>query len=198
MSSSVGAGPWAAAALVVALGALGFAVAGHLRSNDLEERLALAEQRSVATAERDAGEAGAPRSTSSSVVVSSPESRVGAPPDPAGARLGIERAFELAYDGARGTEDREAAIDDPTGVETGLRLLFSGTYGSSAGNSRAVVSGVQFLSPTRAAVSYAVEVGGAKLSERNGDARVVGGEWKVTRSTICADLAALSAPCGSS
>jgi len=191
-----GAGAWAAAALIVAIGGLGFGVTAHLRAGDLERRLD-ATQRSINSSGRGAPHGAAPAPGGSTTVVApvSTTATVG-PVDPAGARRGIDAAFTRAYDGSIGAQVRLAAIDDPTGVEAGLRLLYAGAYAPVAASSNATVDGVSFLSATRAMVGYSVQINGGGFTGRSGEARVVGGEWKVTRATFCADLLALSAPCG--
>ena len=207
--SGATAGAWAAAAMVLALGALGFAAVAHFRINELERRLIRVEHDEVGASPTSAptGGAGALGSTTSTTSLDDPTGSAsgtttitvasGSPVDPDAARAAIGRAFGVVYDGALGVDTRAGAVDDPSGLAVGLQTLFSGPYAAGAASSRGEVSAVTFTSPTRAQVSYSVNVdGAAPLPGRTGEARVVGGDWKVTRATVCGDLAVLGAPCG--
>lgn len=184
------AAAWAAAAVVLAVGALGFAIAQHVRADGLASRLDRLEASAATTT------VAAPPPTTRAPTTSTTSAGLTEPPDPERARRDVEGVVAQAYDGRRGPAERAAAVDDPAGVEEALGALFRGPYAVGARTSSAVVTEVGFTSATRATIAYTVSVAGAPaLAERRGEARVSGGGWKVTRETICADLAALDAPC---
>lgn len=190
--------------MVLAVGALGFGVVGHLRADELEEQVA--DLRAATREPRTAAPAATTTSTTSSTTTTSTTTAPGGagavavtgdPLDPVVARRAIEVAFDAVYDGGAGSSVRIAAVDDPTGIEDALRVLYLGPSAEAARTSSATVSAVSFTSPTRAAVGYTVAVAGVpELAVRLGEARIAGGSWKVTRATVCADLAVLEAPCG--
>ena len=55
---------------------------------------------------------------------------------------------------------------------------------------------MSFTSATRARVDYTLSIDGSPPSQLSGEARVVSGEWKVTRATVCRDLLVFGATCG--
>ncbi len=60
----------------------------------------------------------------------------------------------------------------------------------------AKVDRIVFTSPTTAAVVYDLVLDGSQtFATRVGHARFVGGRWKVTRATVCADLALANVTC---
>ena len=60
----------------------------------------------------------------------------------------------------------------------------------------AKVDRIVFTSPTSASVAYDLLVDGSQtFATRVGHARFVGGRWKVTRATVCADLALANVTC---
>ena len=191
------AGAWAAAALVLALGALIFAVLAHIRVSDLEDRVAVLESdaalRPSATTPSGAlvdPLGTAPPPTDAAVAAS-------APADPSQARADIIAAFSSVYDPASGVEARLRLVDDTTGIAAALRQAIAGPNGAAVSSATVNVNDVQFLSATRARVIYGLTVAGQPAAlGRSGEARVAAGAWKVTRSTICADLEAVGGACG--
>ena len=192
----VTAGAWAAASLVLALGGLGFGVAAHLRVTDLEERLS-----AVEAAQNSAGRSGGSAlgtgvsstrvpAISTTTVASEP------PPDVAAAKASILTAFTTVYNGGLPNETRLALIDDPTGVDAALTAAITGTNAAVASTISAQVSDIVFSSATRATITYTVGVAGQPPSSpRQGAARLASGTWKVTRETVCTDLAVIGSPC---
>ena len=191
----VSAGAWAAAALVLALGGLGFGVAAHLRVTDLEQRLSAVE---AAQGTRAASSAALGPNVSSTQLpaVSTTSAVTETPPDVASARASITSAFTAVYNGGLADEARLALIDDPTGVDAAIMAARAGANAAVASTIAAQVSDITFTSATRATVTYTVGVAGQPPSSpRQGSARLASGTWKVTRDTVCTDLAVIGAPC---
>lgn len=184
---------WAAAAIVVAVGALGFAVVAHIRITDLESRVSTLE---AAARDGAAGGAGAtiaqePLGTAPTVP---PESM---PPDPEAARQQVVAAFESVYNPAPRVEERLRLIDDPVGVEQGITQAMRGPNGRAVGAAVVNVNDVRFTSATWATVIYNLVVDGQIIGQgTTGEARVDDGAWKVTRATVCRDLQAVGGTCG--
>lgn len=188
------AGAWSAAAIVVALGALGFGVAAHVRMADLESRLEELENAAPSVDAAAASTSTAPSTTNGGTAsVADPVSE---PPDPDSAAAEVSAAFGVLYDGSRTSLERLAAVDDIDGVDRALGQVQTGPFGEVARSVSVTVNSVSFTSDTRALVSYTLMFGGlAEPSERRGEARIVGGRWAVTRATVCSDLIALGASC---
>jgi len=187
------AGAWAAAALVLALGALIFAVLAHVRVSELEDRIGVLESenalRSPLTSLVD------PLDPVPTTPISSPEGG-GEPPDPSTARADVIAAFSAVYDSRAAIDDRLRLVDDTTGVAAALRQAAAGPNAAVINSATVNVNDVTFSSPTRATVVYGLAVPGQPpILGRSGEARVDGGAWKVTRATVCADLTAVGAPC---
>lgn len=120
------------------------------------------------------------------------------PADPKAARAEIAAAYSIVYDFSKPVAGRLAHIDDPRGVEEATRDVASGQFGSSALNSSARVLAVDFTSPDTARVAYELRVNGTPMfGTRRGAARLVDGTWKVSRATVCADLALADGRCPS-
>jgi hypothetical protein len=186
------AGAWAAAAVVLALGALGFGVASQMQVQDLEHRVDSLERTSRFPA-TTAGAAGAAVATTTAPAAGGSS---GAAVLPGADRSAVEGAYQVVYDGSRPIEDRIRYIDDPTGIVASFQTLTSGELASTAAQLRAVVDQVTFTSTMTATVSYRLASGGTSGGdERIGSARLVGDTWKVTRSTVCGDLEDAGAPC---
>lgn len=186
------AGAWAAAALVLALGALAFAVIAHIRVTDLEGRVAVLESE-IAAGREPLAELPADELPADDPSTDLPA----APSDEAAARAGVIAAFGSVYDPAAAIDDRVRMVDDPTGVGDALRQIAAGPNAVAVTSATVEVNDVNFTSPARAKVVYTVIAPGqAPISGREGEARVDGGTWKVTRATVCADLLAVGGNCG--
>lgn len=121
-----------------------------------------------------------------------------APADPTLARAHIADAFATAYDFSAPPAQRKASVDDPAGLHGLVAAAQSGPYASALGDLRVDIGEVVFTSPTEAAVLY--DFAGDHVTYatgRIGHARVVDGRWKVTRATVCADLALAQMTCPS-
>lgn len=199
--SESNAGAWAAAALVIGLGGLGFGVAAMVRADALQARVAQLEasrrdDSTMVSEIRGPGTSEAPRPLANPMADQQANPTAEQPTDPVRAESEVIEAFETVYDGSRPGEERSDAIDDPRGVGAAFQVAAGGRFAVLAVSSRAVVTSVRFNSAVEAVVTYRVESdAGVDLGERTGVARLVGGRWKVTRATVCADLASVGAPC---
>lgn len=119
------------------------------------------------------------------------------PPDERAARGEIVDLF--AKWGAIGTVGEAASnldlVDDPHGiVQAATQAVRNHPYEVS--HDAYEVSGVQFLGRTAAIVAYNIVLAGAPLfSGRVGHAALVEGTWRITRETVCGDLALAGAVC---
>lgn len=109
------------------------------------------------------------------------------PANPVAARLQIAQAYAIAYDFSQPDEVRTAMIDDPRSLDATVRQAAGGNFGSLVLQAGAQVQAVSFSAPDRAVVAYDLVVSGSP-THRKGTARLVDGTWRVSRSTICADL----------
>lgn len=192
------AGAWAAAALVLALGALVFAVLAHIRVSDLEDRVGVLETELSMRPSPTTPAGGLSEPVGSTAApAAGAETTVTGPPDPERAKAEVTAAFASVYDPASGVESRLRLVDDTTGVAAAFRQVEAGPNGSVISTAVVNVNDVQFLSPTRAKVIYGLTVPGqAPILGRAGEARVAAGAWKVTRATVCGDLVAVGGSCG--
>ncbi len=121
------------------------------------------------------------------------------PPDEQAARQEIIDVFTQW--GAVGTVSEVAKnlglIDDPRGVvEAATQAVRNYPYQVSHDAYR--VSTVGFVNANEAIVVYDVVLDGSPLfAERAGHAVRVEGTWKITRQTVCNDLAPAGAKCAS-
>lgn len=123
----------------------------------------------------------------------------GTPPvDPASARDAITSAFTTAYDFSAAPARRRASVDDPGGLDAMVAAARSGPYASALRDVWVHINEIVFASPTEAAVLYDL-VGDhvTYATGRIGHVHLVDGHWKVTRATVCADLALTRTSCPS-
>jgi hypothetical protein len=192
------AAAWAAAAVVLSLGALGFGVAAQVRITNLEHQLDRIE---AAAGSRVSTTHAVTTTTKSTTTVADdgagdPASG-GQPLDPESARESVMHAFQTVYDGSAAADNRLAFIDDSTGVAPAFAAAAAGSLAGSAPAMKARVDGVTFTSATEASVRYTVVANGTPVfANRVGTARFENGVWKVTRATVCGDLAQAGANCG--
>lgn len=116
------------------------------------------------------------------------------PADPRAARLHIAQAYAVAYDYTQPVDRRTAAVDDARGLPDAVGQAVAGPFGSIALQAGAHVVAVSFTAPDQAVVAYELEVSGNPW-RRRGTASLVDGTWRVSRSTICADLALAEVHC---
>jgi hypothetical protein len=107
------------------------------------------------------------------------------PADVDAARAQVESAFQRAFGGA-GDEATSDAVDDPEGIDERreeLRDRYPEMLGGRVGYE---ISDIVFTSPTHAAYYFRPVISDyAELPRQIGEARVVDGSWKITRSTVC-------------
>jgi hypothetical protein len=118
------------------------------------------------------------------------------PAHPAAARLDVAHAFRVVYSFGQPPATRRALIDVPAGLDSPSAAAASGPYATNVTSVSAKVDRIVFTRPTTAAVAYDLLVDGSQtFATRVGHARFVGGRWKVTRATVCADLALANVTC---
>ena len=108
------------------------------------------------------------------------------PPDSAVAKHAVTVAFWTVYDSRNSLAERANLIDDVAGIPVN-RL---------PGGFRSQVHGIVFTSPTTATVMYDISSGSNPVvPDQLGHARLVDGTWKVTKSSVCDDLALAGLHC---
>ncbi len=138
-------------------------------------------------------------SDGSQSVTCTPDALPAAGPGPrnaAAARTEIGRAFATAYDFTASSSARRISVDDPTGLDAAVTQVASGLYRDLALSTEPRIIKIVFTAPTRAAVLY--DLSGVPVSMgagRIGHVRLVDGRWKITRGTVCADLALAGVHC---
>ena len=184
-------GAWAAAAVVLAVGALLFGFTAHVRANDLEAQLV--QLRSETAGARE-GSAVEPQALT---IPTQPEPTEDGPSASEGAaRIGVTRAFSTVYDSSRPVEDRLALIDDPAGIGAALAAAEAGENGPLIRQVVVSVNDVRFATPGAAQVIYTLTVPNMEpISGRSGAAVFADGVWKVSRTTICGDLVDIGSGC---
>ena len=192
-----GAGAWAAAALVLGLGGLIFGLLAQMRVSSVEQRVdTLEAARAAAPVSVPVSSTTTTRAESDTTTTASPAPFSNEPDDPAAATEAVIAAFEIVYDGTRTPSARAARVEPPTDVELAIRAAEQGPSGPQFSSTTVTVHQVTFTSPTDASVQYEVFVGGTdSLGRSNGAAVRVGSSWKVSRSTVCVDLAEAGSDC---
>ena len=116
------------------------------------------------------------------------------PADPdAEEQMVIELMTAIYRDDDESNEDR---FDDPTGIAEAREEIRSGSFEEAAANAEAIVEELVFTSPTEAWFRYRIETTTGTFAGRYGIAVNVEGTWKITRDTICQDLALAGGNCG--
>jgi hypothetical protein len=116
------------------------------------------------------------------------------PADPAAARAEIEGLFGTPFSD-RTDEERVADIDDPTGMLETYERLRNSSFASDVAGSRTVLENVVFVSATRAATQYHIELPGRTLGPEYGEVVFVDGRWKVTRASVCQAVSLAGVSC---
>lgn len=116
------------------------------------------------------------------------------PADPAGAEAEIRATMQSVYSSSDPAV-RTAGVDDPAGIAEALERVKGGAFAGAIDRTTATISELVFTDPTTAAFEYsltvAVEVGAdpTLLAGRFGKAVLQDGSWRITRATVCADMA---------
>jgi hypothetical protein len=118
------------------------------------------------------------------------------PADPAAAAADIRTSMTSLYGALDEGADRSALIDDPTGVAEAREQVQTGGYAADAASAIATIDELVFTAPDEAWFRYSIDTDGNDFRNRYGMAVVVDGLWKITRSTVCQDLALAGGDCG--
>ncbi len=120
-----------------------------------------------------------------------------APDDPDAAKRAITRTWEAtaAVTDAESMASNLHLVDDPTGLVEANRQAFANfPYELSHDTDR--ITDIRFTSPTRATVTWDILIeNGPTFSGQVGEAVLVDGDWKMTRSTACRLLALAGGMC---
>lgn len=117
------------------------------------------------------------------------------PADPAAAEQEIRTTMTALY-GGDSDEDDDELVDDPTGVADAREQVAETGFEAEAASAVAVVEELVFTAPDEAWFRYRIETSGFDLTDRYGTAVVVDGTWRITRGTVCQDLAVAGGDCG--
>ena len=113
------------------------------------------------------------------------------PADPVAADDAVRAVATVVYDPNAGAA-RLDAIDDPRGLAEADAQVRAGQYADVAATTTATIGDISFDRPDHAWFYY--ELSGI-MSARTGQAVLVDGRWKVTRATVCADIALAGVTC---
>ncbi|MFG2146734.1 hypothetical protein ACGFRG_21390 [Streptomyces sp. NPDC048696] len=137
----------------------------------------------VASACSDSG-GGSAKSPSPTVTAPANSPALDQPADPAAAKARIERNWAVFFDSRASTDAKVKVLENGDTLRP-LLAAFGGD--KNAAQSSAKVTGVTFTSPTGAAVTYNLLVGGnPALPGAKGTAVLQDGTWKVSVKTLCA------------
>jgi hypothetical protein len=114
------------------------------------------------------------------------------PADPVAAEQALRDAWAGLYDFTASADSRAQYLDDATGVAEAWRALQQGEFAATAGQSTAPIDALVFTSPTDAWLRYDLITPVSSFSDRYGQAHLIDGTWKISRQTICQDLALAS------
>lgn len=124
------------------------------------------------------------------------------PKEPAAERGAIEQVFSTIYDSSTSDDAKTGLVDDPTGLTQAYAAARSGPFAAATKDTKFVLKDLVFTSPTEAVLKYDITIPPGSGSQevalnRFGKAKLVDGQWKATRATVCSDLALASASCDS-
>lgn len=110
------------------------------------------------------------------------------PPDPAAAQAEITRAFDELHADIGNWDTLIRLVDDPSGLDllieresvSGRRKILGTTV---------VISELVFFSPIEASFIYVATIDGDEQDAEYGRARLIEGTWRITRTTVCQDIA---------
>ncbi|MGI9030564.1 MAG: hypothetical protein ACR2HP_11355 [Ilumatobacteraceae bacterium] len=117
------------------------------------------------------------------------------PADPAAAQGEIERVYDELVAGMADYATLARTMDDPSGID--LRVAAAGPSDRGQIDRTTVeITDLVFFSPTEASFIYTSTVLPAEEPRAYGQARLVEGTWRITRSTVCQNLLAAGVECG--
>ncbi len=117
------------------------------------------------------------------------------PANPDAERTAISNQFDLLFRSSKPFAERRAALDDATGVADALDQVGQGQFGDAAKQAEYAFGDLVFASPTRAWFQYELTANGTHFTGRFGEANRIGGSWKISRATICQDIALAGVAC---
>ncbi len=117
------------------------------------------------------------------------------PADADAARNVIREQFSVLFQSGKPIDERLIALDDPTGVAAAMDEVNHGQFAEAAAKATYVLGDVVFATPTQAWFEYTLVANGSTFTGRFGEANLTGGVWKISRATICQDLALGAGTC---
>jgi len=117
------------------------------------------------------------------------------PADPAAAEAEIEANFDSLYGNPDDDVDRSNVIDDSSGLDVVMDQLRDNGFGDEAESAAVTIQELVFTSPEEAVFRYTLTTPAANFGGQIGRARLLDGTWKITRATLCQDLAKAGATC---
>ncbi|HQV57077.1 MAG TPA: hypothetical protein PKV27_03625 [Ilumatobacteraceae bacterium] len=114
------------------------------------------------------------------------------PSDPAAAEAAVRDVAARVFDGK---PDLANEFDDVTGLQDAIDKVQAGQYASAASEGRMEINGIVFTSPTEAWIRYDLQTGNGTFPNHFGKALLIDGAWKLTRQTLCQELALASVQC---
>jgi hypothetical protein len=118
------------------------------------------------------------------------------PADPIEAEAAIRDRLALLVDPTIPADQKpQDLLDDDTGVQAATVEAQRGPYGDLAASARYTVDELVFTRPTEAWFRYTITTSRSTFADRFGQAVFDGAVWRITRATICQDLALAQAPC---
>ena len=117
------------------------------------------------------------------------------PADPDAESVAIREQFAHLFQSHEPLGRRTRVLDDDTGVVDAVEQL-AGTSGQEMWDDATyVLNDIVFSSPKHAWFSYFAKFSGNNFGSRFGEATRVGGRWKISRATICQDIAWVGGTC---
>ncbi len=107
----------------------------------------------------------------------------------------VASQFEGLFSPDKSFADKASYLDDTTGVENALNAVLSGGFADAAQTAIYQLDGVVFTSATEAWFRYDILANNTVFSHRFGTAHLIDGTWKISRATLCQDLALAGGAC---
>lgn len=135
----------------------------------------------AACSDNSGGGSSAPPTPSVEKTTSAPAT---APADPAAAQREVRENWQKFFDPKTSLAEKQKVLENGSRMQPVLKA-FSGD--KRGGQVQAQVQKIEFTSPTRATVTYALTLNGATaLPNASGTSVEQGGIWKVSVNTLCA------------
>jgi len=117
------------------------------------------------------------------------------PADPVAAQAQVEANFDSLYGNPDDDVDRSDIIDDASGLDVVRDQVEDNGFGDEAESATVTIQELVFTSPEEAVFEYTLTTSAANFPGQLGRARLLDGTWKITRGTLCQDLAKAGATC---